>query len=438
MLTKRLIVLANSFKYGGRCIAGRELIAHSNTYRPGDWVRPLSAREGGEFMLPELRLSTGRPVQVRDVIDIPLGEPVGDPFQPENWHLGPGPWQLVRTPTALPLTWLEETPPDLWHEPGNRSDRTSDEFLKVRPPRQSLVLIRPQNFRLQVAADPNKDQPRRRALFCYRGLEYDLHITDPVFWDSYRCKTPQRHERPITFTLRCGDDVLLCISLTRDFHGYHYKVVATIFEEVPMSDSLPPTLYTIGHSNHEWAAFLQLLARHQITAVADVRSSPYSRFNPQYNREPLQKALEAAGIRYVFLGQELGARRSEEDCYENDRVSYSRVAQSPLFQEGLQRLQRGMEKYRIALLCAEKDPLFCHRTILVCRHLRGQGIRLQHILETGDLEAQEEAEDRLLVELDLAPDNLFESRSEIVEQAYDKQGKKIAFVRQEDSSSSEE
>ncbi len=428
---KRLLVLANSYKYGGRCIAGRELLSDGDKYRPGNWIRPLSSREGGEFSQRELYLSSRQTVKVGDVVEIPVKAPAGDPIQPENWHIHSGTWKALSSKKPLPpLTWLEETPAHLWLDPGERCDRISARALRLRPPRQSLYLIRPENLRLQVNADGLTGQPRRRALFRYGHRDYDFHVTDPVIWETYLCRVPATHEEPLTFSLPSVDNVLLCISLTREFHEYHYKVVATIFEEVPMSDTIPPTLFSIGHSNHEMDVFLALLRRYGITAVADVRSDPCSRFNPQYNHDALQRSLEGAGIRYVFLGKELGARRSEEDCYVEDRVCYHLVAQSPQFQEGLQRLHRGMEKFRIALLCAEKDPLYCHRMILVFRSLRNQGFRLQHILEDGRVESQNEAEDRLLEELDLPLDgDLFFSRNEIIEQAYDRQGKKIAYVR---------
>jgi uncharacterized protein (DUF488 family) len=127
-----------------------------------------------------------------------------------------------------------------------------------------------------------------------------------------------------------------------------------------------PTLFTIGHSNHELSALLELLARHAVTAVADVRSQPTS-WLTHFDRAPLTEALRRAGIEYVFLGDELGARRAEPECYDGDRADYDAIARLPLFQRGLTRVRQGLEKHRICLLCAEKEPLDCHRTILVCR-----------------------------------------------------------------------
>ena len=142
---------------------------------------------------------------------------------------------------------------------------------------------------------------------------------------------------------------------------------------------MEPTVFTIGHSNHRLERFLELLKLHSITAVGDVRSSPYSRYNPQFNREPLDRDLGDVGIAYVYLGKELGARSEDPACYESGRVQYNR-ARTELFQGGLDRVQAGMKNYRLALMCAEKEPLGCHRTILVSRHLSARGVHVTHIL----------------------------------------------------------
>lgn len=187
-------------------------------------------------------------------------------------------------------------------------------------------------------------------------------------------------------------------------------------------------LFTIGHSEHSADAFLVVLRQHRITAVADVRSYPYSRRNPQFNREGLANDLERAGIRYVFLGTELGARRSEPECYEDGKARYSLIAKTPLFAEGLDRVQRGVERFRIALMCAEKDPLTCHRAILVCRHLRDSVSPIQHIREDAQLESHDELETRLLDLAGLPEGDLFHSREELLDRAYDWQGERIAYV----------
>ena len=187
------------------------------------------------------------------------------------------------------------------------------------------------------------------------------------------------------------------------------------------------TLYTIGHSTHSIDRFIELLTMHHITAVGDVRSDPYSRFNPQFNRENLQKELKKQGITYVFLGKELGPRSDDPKCFENGKVRYDRLSKTALFQEGLKRIRQGMISYRISLMCSEKDPVACHRTILVCRHLRDQPVRIRHILEDGSVEENDAALRRLTTLLKLPERDLFTSPEEMVERAYDVQGDRIAF-----------
>lgn len=190
-------------------------------------------------------------------------------------------------------------------------------------------------------------------------------------------------------------------------------------------------VFTIGHSTHSIEKFIALLSAHGIQVVADVRSSPFSKFNPQFNRENLQNSLKASGIRYVFLGKELGARSEDPACYVADKVQYDRLAKTPLFQSGLDRVIEGMNNYRIALMCAEKDPLDCHRTILVARELLKRGAAITHILEDGALESHTESISRLVTSLGMSMDDLFISRDEIIEHAYSRQANKIAYDQSE-------
>jgi uncharacterized protein (DUF488 family) len=190
-------------------------------------------------------------------------------------------------------------------------------------------------------------------------------------------------------------------------------------------------IYTIGHSNHPIEHFVTLLQQHGIQALADVRSNPYSRFNPQFNREKLQASLAAAGgIRYVFLGEELGARAKDPSCYDEEgRVSYAKLAKTALFRKGIERLQTGLQQHRIAIMCAERNPLECHRTILVSRELEKVGIPITHILHDGALEPNTDAMRRLASELKLAATDLFRSPDELIEDAYDTQARRMGYSR---------
>jgi len=187
-------------------------------------------------------------------------------------------------------------------------------------------------------------------------------------------------------------------------------------------------VYTIGHSNHPSTRFLHLLRMHRIDAVADVRSAPYSRRFPWFGREALQRALHARGVAYVFLGAALGARPTDPECLSGGRVSFAKLARTAAFRAGLGRVLRGSASHRLALLCAEKDPLHCHRAILVGRELARRGVRILHIQGDGSIERHEESERRLLELVGLAQGELFESPEQVLERAYDLQGERIAWV----------
>jgi hypothetical protein len=191
-------------------------------------------------------------------------------------------------------------------------------------------------------------------------------------------------------------------------------------------------IFTIGHSDHTLEAFLSLLKQHRIAAVADVRSAPYSRHVPHFNKESISAYLGSHGIKYVFLGRELGARRPERSCYVNGRAEYERIAELDIFRHGIARLCHGCEKMRIAVMCAEKDPLTCHRCLLVSRALVGAGSEVSHIHADGRLESQVEVEERMIQEAGVQPD-LFAGGPDhvaLVTRAYREQGLRLA-VREE-------
>ena len=190
------------------------------------------------------------------------------------------------------------------------------------------------------------------------------------------------------------------------------------------------TVFTVGHSNHPIERFEELLRTNRVTAVADVRSAPYSRFSPQFNKEELQARLRDRRIAYVYLGRELGGRSDDPSDYEgnerlpkvreqvqvvagsndlpdrdsnerdNDQIiNYDRLAAKPSFNDGIERVLRGASRKTIALLCAEKEPLECHRTLLVGRALAERGVRIEHILADGTRESHDRTMDRLLDKL---------------------------------------
>ncbi|MCU0665275.1 MAG: DUF488 domain-containing protein, partial [Myxococcota bacterium] len=141
----------------------------------------------------------------------------------------------------------------------------------------------------------------------------------------------------------------------------------------------------------------------------------------------LRASLQQAGITYVFLGKELGARSENPACYRQGRVQYELLAKEPVFQQGMERLREGMQRYRIALVCAEKDPLDCHRAVLVARRMRESGVPVQHIHADGRLESHSDMEARMLNLLKVSDTDMFRSREEIIAEAYQTRGQQIAY-----------
>jgi uncharacterized protein (DUF488 family) len=188
-------------------------------------------------------------------------------------------------------------------------------------------------------------------------------------------------------------------------------------------------LYSIGYATKPIETFIEQLRHYQITAVADVRSVPFSNAFFDYHQDAIQSHLARAGIRYVYLGKELGPRSKDKSHYDDcGQVQFDQLMNSKLFLQGVRRLQMGLEKgYRIALMCAEKDPATCHRSLLIGYALKRQlGMELQHIDHLGDLETQDHLEHRL-PELHGLVEDLFLSEQEKLDQAYDRQLKKTSY-----------
>ena len=200
-----------------------------------------------------------------------------------------------------------------------------------------------------------------------------------------------------------------------------------------MSETKHNILYTIGHSNHTISHFIALLKRHKINMVVDVRSLPYSRYCSQFNKNVISAALQAVNIKYIFLGKELGARPDVPECYEGGCVDFKWIAGRKEFKDGLQLLLTDIGKYHIVLMCAEKEPLECHRTVLICRKLKEHKVSIKHILEDGRIENHHDTERRLVKMLKIEP-TLFElekKESDLIEQAYDQQSQNISHRSEE-------
>ncbi|MGE5326805.1 MAG: DUF488 family protein [Deltaproteobacteria bacterium] len=192
------------------------------------------------------------------------------------------------------------------------------------------------------------------------------------------------------------------------------------------------TIFTIGHSNLEPDEFLALLAGAKVGVVADVRSVPQSTRFPQFSQAALEGALRETGLDYVFLGEELGGRPDDPAAYhDNGRVNYAARRKSFAFRSGIEQLLRLANDKAVAILCAEEDPLDCHRFLMICPELVAVGTTPSHLRRNGTVESQVAAEDRLLAVhgfAGVAANTLFpEARAEALEKAYELQAQRAAF-----------
>jgi uncharacterized protein (DUF488 family) len=159
----------------------------------------------------------------------------------------------------------------------------------------------------------------------------------------------------------------------------------------PMSDLPGLTVWTIGHSKHEIAEFLEITSSFKIEVIVDVRTSPFSKMAPQFNKEQLGSALAKSGIDYLHMGASLGGRPTQEDFYDSQgHVFYDMMAGTEEFKSGIIRLVNGMERFRIAMMCSEGSPDKCHRTLLVGRVLQQMCHKVLNILPDGTCEEQDD------------------------------------------------
>lgn len=188
------------------------------------------------------------------------------------------------------------------------------------------------------------------------------------------------------------------------------------------------SILTIGHSNHSLEVFAKLLIDYGVDTVVDIRSAPYSRFNPQFNREQLMADLRNHRMGYLFLGNELGGRSNDPSHYKEGRVLYSSLAGTKFFRQGLELVSQNAAEHRIVLMCSEGEPLACHRTLLVARFLvDNYGLAVEHILPDGQLESYSDSINRLLVNTDLLNEDLFLSRQERIARAINCQERRVAY-----------
>lgn len=201
-------------------------------------------------------------------------------------------------------------------------------------------------------------------------------------------------------------------------------------------------LYTIGHSRHSEQYFLRLLKLNKINCIVDVRSTPFSKFCPQFNKEELKKCLNLYGIYYIHMGKEFGARRADKNLYTAEGyLDFEKTAKSEQFLKGIERISIGVEKkLNISFMCSEKDPIDCHRNILVANEFYKRKYTIKNILEDGKVEKQEHLHKRLLDmyfpnrnQLNLLDlDKNSETDQELLIKAFKLRNKDIAYKLKED------
>lgn len=198
-----------------------------------------------------------------------------------------------------------------------------------------------------------------------------------------------------------------------------------------MVRSTQNVIYTIGHSNHTEEMFFDLLARHAISAIVDVRSIPYSRYTPQFNREVLKGRLNEGHVDYHFMGNWLGGRSDDPSDYDPDgQVQYDLLSKSEEFQGALESVVRGSSEHRIALMCSEGRPEDCHRSLLLAEELRNwdHAVEVVHILPDGSTQTHEQLRQRVAKRDETSrQSDMFLSEEESISVAIEEQIGRIAF-----------
>ncbi|MCI6276577.1 MAG: DUF488 domain-containing protein [Clostridium sp.] len=196
-------------------------------------------------------------------------------------------------------------------------------------------------------------------------------------------------------------------------------------------------IYTVGHSNYSVDRLIDMLKKYDINCVVDIRGTPYSKYNVQYNKETIRNTLISAGFVYIYMAKELAAKRENKESYNKEGYSdFEKVCKEEDFLAGIERLKNGCTKgYRIALLGAMQEPIRCHRSILVGRALIEYGFEVKHILHDYSIASQDDIEDMLLDKYfsnrnELTIDELLGnkmSREDMIKEGYRRANKEIGY-----------
>mgnify|MGYP000989922132 FL=1 len=196
-------------------------------------------------------------------------------------------------------------------------------------------------------------------------------------------------------------------------------------------------IYTLGHSNYPFDKFIEILKKYDINCVVDIRSTPYSKYNTQYNKEFLHETLKNLGYTYIYMADEFGAKRKTKVSYNDEGYAdFDKVILEDEFKRGIERLKVGCAKnYKIVLLGAMQEPIRCHRAILLGKELIKAGFDVKHIMHEGDLKVQSELEEQLLEKYfeyrnQLTIDSLLGnaiSREDMIKEGYKLANKEIGY-----------
>ena len=399
---------------GRKCIAGRLWPPDG---RPGPWVRPVS--DGDNRGVPDYSsqyVSGGQP-RLLDVVDVPVKRPVPEDHQQENWLIDTRrPWSKVGELSKSELPKLLDEPQTLWVNGYSSSTGTNNKVpaSDASSLATSLNLIK---VNLSLSVLDYYGERKVEGHFWHNGTPYSMRVTDPDCEDGYKQRA---------FGIYPRGEAYVTVSLAGLYKdGFAYKLIAAIMNPIQCQ------VFTIGHSNHSTDTFLKLLRRHLIDEVMDVRSSPFSRYSPHFNFEFLRDTLEGAGIDYQFRGDELGGRPADRSCYgEDGQVQYDLVAD--WFDDGIRGAMRAAGERRVVLMCSEKDPLDCHRTLLIARELEERGVTVRHIMADGSVEGHQDAMTRLMESHGLPPNgDMIDSRRAIMAVALKRNAGELAYVAKE-------
>jgi len=235
MASKIILILANFILGTRRIIAGREFINNNGKMSVGHWFRPVTDQHQKEIGPNECKLIDNNFPMILDIVQIPVSQKLNDPYQPESWIITNGTrWKKLSTLAAKYVRNFKENPDSLWLEKNSPTDRVSDLFLNSMGRIQSVYLVKPQTFHLELYSEDNSFEPgiqeHARAVFEYNDQKYDIAINDPVIIEKYCTRFPSTQEGKKIVELNRGSNCLLCVCLAQRSQDAHTKLVTSVIE----------------------------------------------------------------------------------------------------------------------------------------------------------------------------------------------------------------